>query len=117
MKQTVNESAFRDAFRAIRPDNFSYAGLGELYEWFEQLDEDTGQETELDVIAICCDFSEYDLEDLSREYGYLLSDDDKPESVDDWADILNEHTIVIPVHYRNSFSPDMDVDNLIVGAF
>ena len=58
MKQTINLHQFRDAFKAIRPDNFSYEGLEVLFDWFESLDDDCGTETELDVIAICCEFSE-----------------------------------------------------------
>tara|TARA_R110002051_G_scaffold325625_1_gene429493 strand:+ start:2728 stop:3021 length:294 start_codon:yes stop_codon:yes gene_type:complete len=57
--QTVNQSAFTEAFRAIRPDNFSYEGLKALYEYFDQYSEETGQPFELDVIAICVEFSEY----------------------------------------------------------
>lgn len=69
MKTTVTETTFIDAFKAIRPDNFSYNGLRALYEWFEQYEEDCGEEIELDVIAICCDFSEYEsLKDFALSY-------------------------------------------------
>lgn len=70
MKTTVNEYAFRRAFETTRPDNFSYAGLSALFEYFEQYEEDTGEEMELDVIAICCDFSEYaSLAEFQANYG------------------------------------------------
>jgi len=60
MKQTVNYTDFVDAFRTHnRMDQFSYDGLRALFEHFEQYEEDTGEEIELDVIALCCDFSEY----------------------------------------------------------
>ena len=60
MKQTVNSSDFVDAFRTHnRMDQFSYEGLKALFEYLEQYEEDTGEETELDVIAICYDFSEH----------------------------------------------------------
>ena len=117
MKNTVNESQFRDAFRDIRPNNLSYAALGELYEWLEQYEEDTETEMELDVIAICCDFSEYTMEDLESDYGYL-SDDDRTEwELSDWADFLQEHTFVIPVSYSNNIAPEMDTESLIIQAF
>ena len=58
MKQTINFYDFERAFKAIRPDNFSYEGLKVLYDWFESIDDDCGTETELDVIAMCCEFSE-----------------------------------------------------------
>jgi len=61
MKQQINEHAFCDAFiTADRKDSFSYDGRKALFEYFEQMEEDKGEEMELDVIAICCDFSEYE---------------------------------------------------------
>ena len=116
MKQTITESQFRDAFRDIRPNNFSYAALGELYEWLEQYEEDTEQEMELDVIALCCDFSEYTLEELENDYGYL-AEGEELETLEEWADFLNDHTFVIPVSYSNSIAPEMDTESLIVQAF
>lgn len=58
MKTTVTRYAFYDAFKAIRPNNFSYDGLDVLFEYLEQLEEDTGAEIELDVVGLCCDFAE-----------------------------------------------------------
>ena len=98
MKQTVTESQFRDAFRSIAPDDFSYAALGELYTWLEQYGDDTGEEMELDVISLCCDFGEYTLEELENDYGYMFGEgDEKPDDLDEWAKILSDHTMVIPV--------------------
>ena len=69
MIQTINEFQFEDAFKSIRPDNFSYEGLKALYDYFEQYEEDTGEQIELDVIAICCDYYEYeDLEAFQEDY-------------------------------------------------
>jgi hypothetical protein len=58
MKDTVTFSTFTDAFRAVRPDNFSYDGLRVLYDYLTDLEEGCGTELELDVIAFCCEFSE-----------------------------------------------------------
>ena len=60
MKQTITESQFRDAFQQCRPDNFSYAGLTAMYNYFEEYEEGSGEEIELDVIAICCEYTEYE---------------------------------------------------------
>ena len=73
MIQTINEYQFADAFNKIRPDNFTYRGLIALYNYFEQYEEDTGEQIELDVIAICCDYYEYEdlkyfQEDYSEDY-------------------------------------------------
>ena len=68
MKQTINSHKFHLAFEELRPDNFSYEGLSLLFDYFESLDEDTGEETELDVIAICCDFSEDSVQDIINNH-------------------------------------------------
>lgn len=68
IKQTVTESDFRSAFQVIRPDNFSYEGLTALYEYLWDLSEDIGEDIELDVIALCCNFTEYNEEEARREF-------------------------------------------------
>lgn len=69
MKQSINLYAFQNAFDAARPDNFSYAGLEALFDFLEEYEESTGEELELDVIALCCDFSEYEnLEEFQKAY-------------------------------------------------
>ena len=69
MKQTVNLSDFRDAFRDHdRKENFSYEGLELLFDMFEEQDENM----ELDVIAICCDFNEDGWEEIAGNYSIDL---------------------------------------------
>ena len=58
MKTTINRDQFVDAFQYLRPDNFSNCGLALLWDYFEQLEEDLGEQIELDVIDICCNFHE-----------------------------------------------------------
>jgi hypothetical protein len=72
IKETVNESHFIDAFKQsdTYKNNFSYHGLKALYEYLEQLSEDIGEDIELDVVAICCDYREYDSAlECARDYG------------------------------------------------
>ena len=68
MKTTISLHDFRNAFRECRPDNFTYEGLERLFDYLEQFDEDCGEEQELDVIAICCDFSEDTIEEVLSDY-------------------------------------------------
>jgi hypothetical protein len=59
MKQTITESRFHEAFHnAGRADQFSRAARSALFEYLEGC-EAGGEEMELDVVAICCDFSEH----------------------------------------------------------
>ena len=71
MKQTVNKYDFQRAFEAAgRADQFSYDGLLALFEFLDEIDEECGTDTELDVIALCCDFAEYDnLAAFVADYG------------------------------------------------
>ena len=69
MKQTVYLEDFRRAFQSTRPNNFSHQGLIALYDYFQNLEDDIGEELDLDVIAICCDYSEYkNFQELKKEY-------------------------------------------------
>ena len=70
MKTTVNFTDFTDGFNAIRPDNFTYAGLRALYDYIEGYEEDCETEIELDVIALCCEYTEYaNLDEYRENYG------------------------------------------------
>lgn len=106
MKQTVTEYDFRRAFEAQRPNNFSVGGLGALYRYIEDLEEETGEEVELDVIAICCDYCEYTAAELAGDYGYMVSGC-QPSTIEEWEGYLADHTTVIPV----------GDDSLIIAAF
>jgi len=85
MKTNVTEYDFRRAFEQSRPDNFSYDGLGALFEYMEEYEDSCDTEIEFDMIAICCEFTEYDnFAELQDNYDYI-------ESMDD----LRDHTTVI----------------------
>lgn len=74
MKTTISLSDFRDAFyRADRGNQFSRDGLEILFDYFEQYEDDTGEEIEFDVIGICCDFAEASHTEIARDYGINLS--------------------------------------------
>lgn len=84
--QTINQSNFHDAFiSAGRKDQFSYEGLKALFEHLEEYAESTGEPLELDVIALCCDYSEETLEDIKKNY----TDIETPK------DLENETTVIM----------------------
>lgn len=97
MKDTVTEYQFIDTM-AQKQHGFSYEGAKALFEYFEQYEQDTGEEMEFDPIAIRCDFDEYEsLEDIKKSYQDI-------ESLED----LQNHTTVIEI--PNS-------DRLIIQAY
>lgn len=78
MKQTVNFYQFANAFETLRPNNFTREGLVALFEMLEEWEESTGTEIELDVIALCCEFTEYEnIEEFNADYNTSYKDWDK----------------------------------------
>ena len=97
MKQSITFSDFCDAFRDMdRQDSYTYEGKRAIFDFFEMLDDDMGEETELDVIAICCDFDEDDWESIADNYSIDLTDceddEDKEQAV---MDHLQDNTILV----------------------
>ena len=77
MKQSINMYDFERAFKNFERDNFSYDGLKALFEYLEEYEEGTGEEVELDVIALCCEYMEYDsLKEYNDDYGTKYSEID-----------------------------------------
>ncbi len=69
MYQSINFSSFYDAFHhAGRAEQFTYKGKRALFDYLEQYEEDAGQPIELDVIALCCEYSEDDLTEVLESY-------------------------------------------------
>lgn len=79
MKTTVSVYEFRDAFLKLRPNNFTYEGLTALYDYFESFEADTGEELELDVIAICCDFAQDTWQDIAQSYSIEIDENENEE--------------------------------------
>jgi hypothetical protein len=71
MINTINKYEFRDAFHKMgRGDQFSYEGLIALFDYLEMFEDDIGEPIELDVIAICCEYTEYEnLKEFQNDYG------------------------------------------------
>jgi endo-1,4-beta-mannosidase len=93
MKNTVDLYQFRNEFQSIRPDNFSYEGLSILFDYLEELESGSDTEMELDVIGLCCDFSEDHYSDIAANYSIDLSDcdGDEDEELQAVIDHLNEN--------------------------
>ena len=86
MKTTIDKYDFERAFVAIRPDNFSRAGLDALFAELTMIENDQGEELELDVISICCDWTEYaNLKEFQEDY------DDTFETIEQISD---EHWLI-----------------------
>jgi hypothetical protein len=93
MKQTVHLEDFRRGFQQTRPNQFSYEALEALFNYFEQLEQDMGEELDFDVIAICCDYMEYkNFQELKSNYLDIKTLED-----------LENKTTVIPIEGTQGF--------------
>jgi hypothetical protein len=100
LKVTIDSaSELRNQFISYNRDYYSLEGYEAILELFEETD------TELDVIAICCDYDENDGDYIIENYciadylGYESSEDISDEEI---LEFLNERTYAIKLS-NNSF--------------
>ena len=96
MKQTLNQESFIQAFEDMfRAKQFSRQGLSALFDYFEQYEQDTGEQLELDVIAICCEYSEDSYKDIASSFDIDLEDLTEKKAKQAVMDFLCDNTSVI----------------------
>ena len=100
-----NEYQLYDRFRAYgRENSFSLEGLAQIMEYFDEVDNSTG--TELDVVAIDCDFTESSPEDIVNDYSNIsriadCKDEDGDINLNKLLEVLNYYTYAVPLHNGN----------------
>ena len=96
MKQSVNFHDFVDAFKRFdRYDAYGYDALRIIFDYLEEYEESTGQEIELDVIAICCDFNVQHYIDIARDYDVDIEGMDEAEAKQHVMNYLCDNTTVL----------------------
>lgn len=96
MKTTVSNHDFVEAFRAYdRLDNFSFEALDLLFSYFEECEDSTGQEIELDVVAICCEYCEADTDDIIADYRIDVDGMDDDEKLEAVREYLQDNTTLV----------------------
>lgn len=88
MKKTIDKYEFARGFDVYnRGNNFSYEGKKALFDYLEQYEEETGEEIELDIIAICCEYTEYEnIEEFNNDYGKEVEEIDE---ISDYTQVIN----------------------------
>jgi hypothetical protein len=89
-----------------RKDNFGYEALGLMFDYFESFEDETGEEIEMDVIAICCEYSEDSLQGVINNYleiDVVCDADNEAELIGIVTDYLNDNTTLIGVTSDNNF--------------
>jgi hypothetical protein len=103
MKMTIGFSQFCGAFNDTYKNSFSYNGKRALYDYLEEYEESTGEQVELDTVALCCDYSEHEsAHACALEYTVDktlgVSQDDTAEDTEKIArEWLEDRTTVIDV--------------------
>ena len=90
MYRTINSYEFERAFIEMdRQNHFSKDGLNALYDYLEEYVSTDDKGVELDVIGLCCTWTEYEsFEDFQKEYS-----NDEIQTIED----LKNHTTVIMI--------------------
>jgi len=96
MKTTLTTYEIAKAISTDDYNNFSYKEAELLAEYLEEMEESTGEEMELDIVAIRCDFNVSGVKELKTQYN-IENDLDKEDLLDtekifDW---LNYRTLVV----------------------
>ena len=93
--QTINSaSQFADMFKqSSRTDQFSYEALEAIYGYLEDYSNDSGENVELDIVAICCDWQEATWEEAAEQYRIDLSEyDNDADKIQAVSEYLWENT-------------------------
>ena len=88
MKKTISKSNFAQEFENYgRGDQFSHEALDAIFDYLEDADPDL----ELDVIGVCCDFSEYDSAiKAAEDCGFDKPEREDGETDDEYEDRIEE---------------------------
>jgi len=98
MKQNVNFYAFREAFcRMDRQSNFPGNGLSVLFNYLEELEDDIGEEIELDVVGLCCDYSQDHWIDVACNYNIDLEGLEDANKMQAVIDYLQDNTSFVGI--------------------
>ncbi len=89
MKRTMSEVDFTEAFQTneTRRNQFTYEALQKLFAHYESVEEETGDQIEFDMIAICCEWIEYSSFQAIKE-DYSSYDFKSIEEVEDYTTVL-----------------------------
>ena len=103
--EEYDESLFKQRFenydRVGEGKNFSYAGLSALFEYLDEVSDEENP-YKLDVIALCCEFSEYDsieeyLNDYSNQHDPKGEDEDEEEFNSRIFEEISDNTTLISI--------------------
>jgi hypothetical protein len=85
--KAISSYAFHDELTSSdsRKDQFTYNARQALFEYLDNLSDETETPMELDIVSICCDYTEYEsaieaVDAYTQDCPYLLDEDELIES-------------------------------------
>ncbi len=83
-KSNITFSEFVKEFEGSSYEhNFSRIGKIALYDYLSDLEEETGEEIELDIVALCCDYTEYEnLKECFSQYDNIKTIEELKEKTE-----------------------------------
>lgn len=105
MYKQINFYDFEKAFISMgRETQFTYIGKKELFDWLECLEDNQNKGIELDIISLCCEFTEYEsIKEFQKDYGIEY------KTIED----IEYNTIVIPLITNK----DKGIESFIIANF
>lgn len=86
----VDFEMFVEEFKKAGRDNqFSKTGLEVIYNVLTQLEEETGHRIELDVIGLCCDWTETTTESCFDDTGYTVGE------LEEYTTVLQKDDVIV----------------------
>ena len=80
--------------------NWTYGEASALFDWYEELEEDTGEPIAFDYVAIRCEWSSGHLDEVLANYSHL-NEDVVFDTMEDKIDWLQDFTQVIVLKNDN----------------
>jgi len=86
MKNTLTINQISHALQLDEYAGWSWEGSKALAEYLDQIDQETGEDTELDIVAIRCDWSEYKTaKEAAMQYGWEPEPEYTEQDAQEWA--------------------------------
>lgn len=102
IEKISSSDLYHMACRIDRGHNFGYDGWLEIGDYLEQLSDDLGEDIEVDIVGICCEYSmiesvqefwdEQELPTVSDDEWHDMDDEEKLEAIENY---LQENTSVV----------------------
>lgn len=103
MKQTIDCHDFIREFESYdgRAQQLGgREGLRMLFDCLREIERDTDEEIELDVIGLCCDYACSTVEDIASDHGLALINDrdmTEEERLEAILEYINDHSVAVGV--------------------